>query len=110
MAIVEVTAKAPKIDKVGTVGYNFGENLVEAQKIFGDELVHNGFVSHGIVQLQALIRRCLEANQDPVELAKSWKPGIKAVIAKDPVAAAKAAFANMDPEAKKAFLADLKKM
>lgn len=106
----EVRAKAPKLDKEAVVLYDFGKDLAEAEKLFTAELVHNGFVSHGVVQLQAMIRRALEANQDPVALAKSWKPGMKTIIVKDPVQAAKAAFANMDPEAKKAFLAELKKM
>ena len=87
MAIQSVAAKAggKKVDgkmvggKAGAVEYDFGDNMADAAKKFGDEVVFTGFRADAVVDLQALIRRNLNAGTDYVEAAKVWKPGVRSV-------------------------------
>jgi hypothetical protein len=95
----------------GVCSYDFGDNLAETTKLFGEQIVHSGFVAQAIINLQAAMRRTLLAGGDVAGLATSWKPGVSAPRANvDPIAAAKNKFAQMNPAEKAKFLADLKAM
>lgn len=84
-----IAAKAGTSDDSpsASVEYDFGENLVEASELFGDDVVFSRFVSAATVDLQALIRRHLSSeDKDGKSTAKSekeiqklvaeWKPGV----------------------------------
>ena len=115
---VEVKAKTDVKDKDGkivktvdgVVSYDFGDNLQEAVKKFTEVEVYKGFVAQAVINLQAAMRRTLLAGGDLKALAASWKPGFTAPRSVDPIAAAKNKFAQMSPEEKAKFLADLKAM
>ena len=105
---LEVKASNPKTEQETVVVYDFGENLAEAEEMFGHDPVFQLYVAQGKVALQVGLRRCLEQGRDPQAFADSWKPGIKAPsISADPMAAARAAYARMTDEEKEAFLKDL---
>lgn len=97
------------ITKEGSCSYDFGADLAESVKMFGEKVVHSGFISDGVLAVQAGVRACLKKGVDPAAWAKGFKPGVRTMaIAVDPLTAAKNALANMDPEARKAFLNELK--
>jgi hypothetical protein len=116
---IEVAAKTDVKDKEGKVlktvngvcSYDFGDNLAEATKMFGEQVVYTTFVAQAIINLQAAMRRTLIAGGDCAALASTWKPGVSAPrVAVDPIAAAKNKFAQMNPAERAKFLADLKAM
>lgn len=91
MTAVNVTARLGNDDDApsATVEYDFGDNLDEAVKKFGADVVYARFKNAATVDLQALIRRHLdvtpdkEGNTPPAksaaqiqELATAWKPGV----------------------------------
>ena len=103
---MEITAKAPKINKTATVNYNVGTNLDENIEIFGAERVNSLFVEQLTVKVQAGIRRCIEGDIDPQSWADGYKPGDRAPsIAKNPKAAARAAIGQMTEEEKLELIA-----
>ena len=104
---IEVKATA-KTGAEGSVMYDFGDNAAEAIEMFGDGPVHSYFVAHGKVVLQAAIRRSLEAGQPVEGLADSFKPGVTMQRVVDPLAAAKAKYATMSDDERKAFLESLR--
>lgn len=116
---IEVSAVAQKKDEKGNkVGeplkcvttYDFGDNLAEAVKMFGENEVYSGFVANAKVELQAGLRRTLLAGGDIPGFVKGWKPGVKTQRIVDPIAAAKAKYASMSKEERAKFLESLKAM
>lgn len=106
---IEVSAKNTDTGAEAKVTYDFGDNLQESVSLYGENVVHEMFVSQAKVRLQAGLRSCMDTGKDPVEFAANWKPGVKAPsISADPFAVAKAAFAKMDDEKKAEFLRSLK--
>jgi len=109
MAKVDVSVKAPKVGKEATLQYDFGNDLDDAVAKFGAGVVFSNFVQNAIIVLQGAMRSRLQKGGDVAALATIWKPGVKLqAVARDPKAAAIAAFATMSAEEKKKFLADLK--
>lgn len=108
--MVEVTAKAPKVEKEATVNYNFGENLGEMVDLFGEDVVRNYAERQMTIQLQANIRRLLEAGQTPEQIQEAinrWKPGVITRLVTgggDPLTAALSAFDGMSPDEQQAFI------
>ena len=108
---MQVTAKCPKNGKEATIEYNFGSNLTESIELFGETVVHSGFVADGKVTIQSAIRRYLEKGQDPNILTDTFKLGEKAPsVAADPKATALAAFAKMTAEDKQALIEQIRAM
>ena len=115
---LEISAKTDIKDKEGkvikavngTVSYDFGDTLAESVKLFTEQVVHSGFVSQAVINLQANMRRVLIAGGDLAAMAASWKPGVSAPRITDPIAAAKNKYAQMTPADRAKFLADLKAM
>lgn len=113
MAKEKVSAKTKLEDGTvvsGEFEYDFGNDLKDAVSKFGDQIVFGYFRAHAVVQAQAGARRCLESKSDLKAWAAGWKPGVSTPRIVDPIAAAKAAYAKMDPAAKAAFLAQLKSL
>jgi len=60
--------------------YNFGANLQESVKLFGEAAIHAGFVTREVVNVQNIIRNAINAGKKPEEidaLVKAHKPGVK---------------------------------
>lgn len=115
---IEVSAKTDIKDKEGkvvksvngAVSYDFGDNLAEAVKKFGEPIVFSKFVAQAVIDLQANMRRTLVAGGDLKAMAAAWKPGVTVQRTVDPIAAAKNKYAQMSPEERAKFLAELKAM
>lgn len=105
-SVVEVTAK--KDEKEATISFDFGKNLKEATALFGDDAVFGAYVAQGKIALQAVMRRYLAAGKDCQELLTLWKPGVTLERIIDKKAAAINTFAQMTPEDKAKFIAELK--
>ena len=110
---MQITAKNPtpegQEDQACTVEYEFGKDLAETTDFFTEGIVHSAAVAQFKVGLQSGLRSAMKRGIDPQAYADSWKPGVKAPsISADPMAAAKAAFSQMDDEAKREFLESLK--
>ncbi|MCK5604599.1 hypothetical protein KAR91_22110 [Candidatus Pacearchaeota archaeon] len=103
---IEVNAK--KDEKEATLNYDFGADLDAAVALFGAEVVFTNYRKSAKIDLQAVMRRYLTAGKDCAELVGIWKPGVTLERIVDPKAAAKNAFAKMDADEKKAFIAELK--
>jgi hypothetical protein len=108
---VEVTAKAPKIEKEATIVVDAGENLQDARDRFGDEVVFSNYLANIKIGVQSGIRRYLEAglSQEAIqEKFSNWKPGVTMDRVVDPVATLASRFAKMTPEEQAAAFKELK--
>ena len=61
-----ISAKAGTDDSApsASVSFDFGENLAEAEELFGADVVFSRFCSAATVDIQALVRRHLKAPTD----------------------------------------------
>lgn len=109
--MVEVKAKAPKIDKEAAVMVDLGDNVQDAITRFGEEVVFSNYIANVKIGVQSGIRRYLEAglDQDAIQ-AKfgDFKPGVTLDRVVDPIAALAAKFAKMTPEEQAEAFAKLK--
>ena len=66
MTVKVISAKAGTDDEApsASVDYNFGDNLAEAEELFGADVVFSRFVAAATVDIQALIRRHLKTPVD----------------------------------------------
>jgi len=103
---IEVSAKT-KDSEPQTIGYDFGDDLPEMTEKFGAETVFSNARAQMKIGLQAAMRRYITDGKDVSALVGLWAPGVQLERKVDPIAAVKAAFANMDDDAKAAFLAEL---
>jgi len=85
MTAQKVTAKIQKPaegvsgDPV-TIEYDFGDNLKEMCDKFGEDVVYNRAKASFTIDLQAAIRRHIQAGKKPKEIQAAlanWKPGLK---------------------------------
>jgi len=83
---MKVTAKVEKPgegisgDPV-SVEYNFGDSLQDMVANFGEEVIQSRARASLVIDLQALIRRQINAKKSVKEIqqaVKEWKPGVKA--------------------------------
>lgn len=75
---MEVTAKRKKTGKVVKANYEFGSNLAETTKIFGEQTVYNHVIGALKVAFQGWLRAQSDANKSQEEItagAKQWTPG-----------------------------------
>lgn len=106
-----VTAKTSKSDRIVSVEFNFGKNLGESVEMFGEDVVHSRYLSAAVIDLQALIRRGINADKTDEEiagLAAAWKPGVKTVVRKSAQEKIKDAFSAMSEEDRLEMLRQLK--
>ncbi len=102
--------KGNKKDLVGTINYDFGDNLADAIKKHDDAVVFTNYKANGTVVIQAGIRRELEANKSQTEITakfKGYKLGTAMDRSIDVQAAFTAKWASMSPEERKAMLVEL---
>lgn len=89
----------------GSIEYDFGNDLADAQGKFGADVVFSLFEQQAKIQCQARMRaELLSSTGSVTRVAEQWKPGVQMRASVDPIVVAKNAFAGMDPEAKKAFM------
>lgn len=90
-----------------TVQYDFGDNLSEMVKLFGEAVVYNHALDNMVIALQAKVRGAMKGTEkrepasDPeiVKMTAEWKPAIGRTI--DPakqIADMKAKIARLTPE------------
>jgi len=111
MSAIEVTTT--KGQNSISVNYDFGDNLAEATKLFGEDVVFSGFRRNAVIALQGVIRPELEkGTADEAIRAKvaAWKPGVVTRSAADPVAAITAKWGALDAEKRKELLKKLREM
>lgn len=114
MASKEITAKKTidGVDKIGTIVFDFGEDINQAIELFGAEVVMSNFTKSAIITAQAAIRRMLEAGKTQEEITvkmADWKPGVALERVTDPVASLVARFPTMSAEEQAAVLQKLEK-
>lgn len=113
MGLTEITAtKEVEGEKItATIAKDLGEDINDAVKKFGPEVVHSNFKSAAKITAQAAIRRYIEANKTQEEIAilmEPWKPGVAIDRVIDPVAALVGRWDSYSPEEQQAILAKLK--
>jgi hypothetical protein len=109
--MVEVTAKAPKVEKEATVMVDLGENVQDAIDRFGADVVFSNYIANVKIGVQSNIRRYLEAglDQDAIqEKLNSFKPGVTMERNVDPFSAMVNKLKAMTDEERLAKLAELK--
>lgn len=107
--VIEVSAKKEGFEEV-TITFDFGKNLDEMVEKFGAEVTFTNARANMKITLQSIIRRYLAAGKNESEIAAlvaDWKPGVQLERTVDPVSVARKAMANMDDEAKQAFIQKL---
>lgn len=107
--VVEVTAKKEGFEEVA-IQFDFGKNLAELTEKFGADVCFTNARANMKITLQGVIRRYIAAGKTAEEIATvcaDWKPGMQMERTVDPISAARKAMANMDEDAKKAFIEKL---
>ena len=92
-----------------TIEYDFGDNLRELVAKFGEEVVYNRAKAAFIIDLQAAIRRHIQAGKKQKEIQKelaNWKPGMKQP-GKSPAQKLKELLAGKSDAEKKAILKEI---
>lgn len=110
MAKTEVSAKHGESDKV-KINFDFGENLEDMAKKFGDEVAFSYARSAMTVAVQDVIRSGIKAEKTPAQIqreADNWKPGVKK-RGKSKAEKLAESFAQLSDDDKKAMLARLSK-
>ena len=77
---MQITAKAPKVNKEMTVEYDLGKDCDDACAKYGKDVVHSKFVDAEVVTIQGIIRNGLEKNvsEDVIrQRVAQHKPGVK---------------------------------
>ena len=114
MGAIQITAKK-KIggeDKVAIIDFDFGEDLDEASKLFGADVVFTNFRASAKITAQAAMRRYIDGGLSAEQVAEKmagWKPGValeRAAI--DPVKAILGKWETMSKEEKQKLLSDLR--
>lgn len=93
-----------KVYLSAVVDFDLGENLTDAEALFGADAVFNSYKANAKVQLQGAIRAQGEAGVPAEEIPSrlsAWKPGIKIERGPvDSVAVLRARYAAGDEDAK----------
>lgn len=98
-------------ERTGEVDYDFGENVADAAKNFGEDVVFSQFKQAAIISLQSVMRRAIQGGKtgkDLQEAVSAWKPGMKTITRKSPQEKVQEAFATMSAEDRKELLKQLK--
>lgn len=107
---MEVNAKRKKTGATVKASYEFGSNLAEATKIFGESVVFNHVIGALKVAFQGWLRAQLDAGKSQEEItagAKAWKPGQRKA-AMTPAEKLRKQLNDMTPEDRQAILRDYK--
>lgn len=109
--MVEVTAKAPKVEKEATIMVDLGDNVQDAIARFGEDVVFSNYLASVKINVQSAIRRYLEAGLDANAIQakfENYKPGVTMDRVVDPIAALAAKLAKMTPEEREDAFAKLR--
>ena len=109
--MTEVSAKAPKVEKEATVIVDLGENAEDAIARFGGDVVFSNYLASVKINVQAAIRRYLEAGLDADAIQakfENYKPGVTMDRVIDPIAALAAKLQKMTPEEREDAFAKLR--
>ena len=116
---MQVSAKLSekKGGRSATVEFDFGENLQKSLELFGEDAVYAGFKASAKIDLQAFMRRLLEAENEDGTLkfedaqigieCKAFTPGTKTRETKSLMERMISLAGKMTPQEKEAFLAEL---
>lgn len=107
---MEVTAKRKKTGATVKASYEFGKDLAETTKIFGETTVYNHVVGALKVAFQGWLRAQMDANKSQEEItagAKAWKPGQRKA-AMSPAEKLRKQINDMSPEDRAALLREYK--
>ena len=108
-----VTNKGRGVEaKSVTLEFNFGKDLQEAVKLYGESVVYEYYVGEAKIIFQNAVRQLIAAGKTQAEIAekmKTWKPGVKAVRGKSPLEKVTGLLAKLTPEQKAAVKAALAK-
>jgi hypothetical protein len=110
MPPTEVTATKDK--KQVTVQYNYGADLAEAVKLYGEGVVFAHYKAKAVIVLQDLMRRKMaegKTEEEVTAFAKEWKPGLRVSTKKTPQEKVLAQFAGLPKEEQAKLLAALRK-
>jgi len=110
---MQVTAKVSNPDEgisaePVTVDYNFGDNLDGMISMFGADVIESRARASLVIDLQAFIRRHINAGKPAEEIkeaAAAWKPGVK-TAGKSPVEKLQALLAGKTEDEKIAILTE----
>lgn len=108
--VIEVSAKKQGFDTEVTITYDFGKNLAEMTAKFGEDVTFSNARANMKITLQGVLRRLIEAGKTQEEIsgvAAQWKPGVQLERTVDPLSVARKAMAQMDDDAKQAFIEKL---
>lgn len=78
MTVSKVVAKRKKTGAKAEAEYDFGANLAETTKIFGETTIYNHVVGALKVAFQGWLRSQMDQKKTQAEItaaAKNWKPG-----------------------------------
>jgi len=110
MSEIEVTAKLTEGGEA-TIMKDFGDDVHDAIKKFGEQVVFTNFRGAAKITAQGAMRRYLKAGKKPEEVAtlmEAWKPGValeRAAVSKESF---KDRFKKMSREEQIAILQELK--
>jgi len=110
MATQEVSARVEGNERVVSVNFDFGENLLDAAERYGEDVVFTRYVAAAKVDLQSILRRGISAGKTDSEIedmCKAWKPGTRTVVGKSDMEKARDAIGRMTPEEKAKLFEDL---
>jgi len=126
MSMTKVSAKRKDDTNATEVEYDFGDNLDEAVKKFGGDVVFAKFKQSAIIDLQSMIRRALEATEEKVDKegkvvrkaskldidalqtqVNGWKPDNKVTVRMSAAEKVKKAVGDMTPEERADLIAQL---
>jgi hypothetical protein len=110
-SMIEVSAKAPKLEKEATILVDLGDSVEDAIARFGGDVVFSNYQANVKITVQSAIRRYLEAglDQDAIQTKfENYKPGITLERVVDPIAAMAAKLQKMTPEEREEAFAALR--
>ena len=108
--VIEVSAKKQGFETEVTVTFDFGKDLTAMTEKFGEDIVFTNARANMKITLQGVLRRLIESGKSQEEIAAAvadWKPGMQMERTVDPLSVARKAMAQMDDDAKQAFIEKL---
>lgn len=92
MKQVEITAKAPKVDKTATIKVNFPETTEEAVELYGEAPCISNICAAATIKVQASMRAGLSAEtpksvEEIQKALENYKLGMVTRTKKDPIQA-----------------------
>jgi len=111
--MIEIVSKKKIGDetKVAVINYDFGKDIAEMIKKFGEDVVFTNARGSFKITAQSVMRRYLESGLDEKAIAEKmsgWKPGVTLERTIDPVAVLMSKWGSMSEEERSDVLKKLK--